>query len=139
MAVVMMVDFIFVQLDNGNGVGVGVVVTIDWSTESREAERLISRSNFTASRSGSSVSSLFADVSPQRFPCLIPPQLPPPPPLGVRPLFEPALKLANCTGPPSPTVTDSHFCRPLFFFFRLKKQQHLEIKQTLMGLRIVFY
>ena len=41
--------------------------------------------------------------------------------------------------PPRLTITDSHFCLPVFFFFRLKKQQHLQINQTLIGLRVVFF
>lgn len=36
-------------------------------------------------------------------------------------------------------ITESHFCLPLFFFFRLKKQQHLQINQTLIGLRVVSF
>lgn len=38
-----------------------------------------------------------------------------------------------CTGRPRPTVSDSYFCLPLFFFFRLKKQQHLEMKRILVS------
>ena len=128
------------QLDNGGGVGAGVVVTVVCKIESRDAERLKSRSNVTASRSvvpfslplpiAFDTSSSFASsLSTSRLPLFLAPF-----PL---PLLPVALIPAHCTVPPSPTVLNSHFCLPLFFFFRLKKQQHLEIKQILIGLRIV--
>lgn len=110
------------QLDRGGDVVVGVAVMVVWSTESRDAERLKSPSSLITSRSPPSASPL------SRLPCLTTPTFLPPLP--------PALLPPHCTVSPRPTVKDSHFCRPLFFFFRLKKQQHLEMKQTLIGLRI---
>lgn len=126
------------QLVNGGGVGLGVVVTVVCRTESRDAERLKSRSSVTASRSVApfSLPLAFASTRSWSGSTLSTSRLTFLAPLSLAP-FSPALIPAHCTVPPSPTVPDSHFCRPLFFFFRLKKQQHLEIKQTLIGLRIV--
>lgn len=121
------------------GVGVGVTVTVVWSTESREADRLPTRNKVTASLSGSAL------LEPALLPA---PRLPlvldlaaarPPRDPAAGPGCCSALLTAHCTAPPRPTITDSHFCLPLFFFLRLKKQQHLEMKQTLIGLRVVSF
>lgn len=136
------------QFDSGGGVGVGVIVTVVYSTESRDADRLPTRSKVTASLSGSA---LLECLMPVPSPAVLPasaPALPVPPArlpvlldvVAAIPVATPgcsALLLAHCTAPPRPTITDSHFCLPLFFFLRLKKQQHLEMKQTLIGLRVV--
>lgn len=139
-----------VQLDSGGGVGVGVSVTVVCSTESRDADRLPMRSRVTASLSGSALLAVSAVAVPAAAAAFIIPAAvaaaPPPrfPVLDVAvvaatipPADPSALLPAHCTAPPRPTVTDSHFCLPLFFFLRLKKQQHLEMKQTLIGLRVV--
>jgi len=125
------------QFDSGGGVGVGVIVTVVCNTESRDADRLPTRNRVTASRSGSPLLSaavpapplpdlFILDVATTAAPLHVP----------VVPSGS-ALLPAHCTAPPRPKVTDSHFCLPLFFFLRLKKQQHLEMKQTLIGLRVV--
>lgn len=137
----MMTMMTVVQLDSGGGVGVGVIVTVVCSTESLDADRLPMRSRVTASLSGSALlavsavavaAALIIPVAAPRFPVLdvaVTATTPPADPSALLP--------AHCTAPPRPTVTDSHFCLPLFFFLRLKKQQHLEMKQTLIGLRVV--
>lgn len=115
-----------VQLDSGGGVGVGVIVTVVCSTESLDADRLPMRSRVTASLSGSAplavsaaaaAAALVIPAAAPRFPVLD---------VAATATTDPsALLPAHCTAPPRPTVTDSHFCLPLFFFLRLKKQQHL--------------
>ncbi|EZA50373.1 hypothetical protein X777_11184 [Ooceraea biroi] len=122
------------QFDSGGGVGVGVIVTVVCNTESRDADRLPTRNRVTASRSGSPLSS--TPPAPPGLPVLDVAATAAPPRVPVVPSGS-ALLPAHCTAPPRPKVTDSHFCLPLFFFLRLKKQQHLEMKQTLIGLRVV--
>lgn len=132
-----------VQLDSGGGVGVGVIVTVVCSTESLDADRLPMRSRVTASLSGSALLAVSAVAVPAAAVALIIPAAAPRFPVldvavtATTPADPSALLPAHCTAPPRPTVTDSHFCLPLFFFLRLKKQQHLEMKQTLIGLRVV--
>lgn len=125
-----------IQFDSGGGVGVGVIVTVVCSTESRDADRLPTRSRVTASFSGSPPVIPPAVPVPARAPVPAP-RLPVLDVVATAPTVSSALLPAHCTAPPRPTVTDSHFCLPLFFFLRLKKQQHLEMKQTLIGLRVV--
>lgn len=148
MMVMMTMTVAVVQLDSGGGVGVGVIVTVVCSTESREADRLPMRSRVTASLSGSALLAVSAVAVPAAAAAFIIPAAvaaaPPRFPVldvtvaATTPPVDPsALLPAHCTAPPRPTVTDSHFCLPLFFFLRLKKQQHLEMKQTLIGLRVV--
>lgn len=132
-----MMMMMMIQFDSGGGVGVGVIVTVVCSTESRDADRLPTRSRVTASLSESAPPAIPPAVPvPARTP--IPaPRLPVLDDVATAPTVSSALLPAHCTAPPRPTVTDSHFCLPLFFFLRLKKQQHLEMKQTLIGLRVV--
>ncbi|KYN21587.1 hypothetical protein ALC57_06064 [Trachymyrmex cornetzi] len=126
-----------IQFDSGGGVGVGVIVTVVCSTESRDADRLPTRSRVTASLSGSAPPAIPPAVpAPTRTPVPAP-RLPVLDVVATTSTVSSALLPAHCTAPPRPTVTDSHFCLPLFFFLRLKKQQHLEMKQTLIGLRVV--
>jgi len=122
------------QFDSGGGVGVGVIVTVVCNTESRDADRLPTRNRVTASRSGSPLPSAAVPAPP--LPILDVATTAAPLHVPVVPSGS-ALLPAHCTAPPRPKVTDSHFCLPLFFFLRLKKQQHLEMKQTLIGLRVV--
>lgn len=134
------------QFDSGGGVGVGVIMTVVCSTESRDPDRLPTRNKVTASLSGSA---LLESLLPAPSPTPNPPALRLPTALDVAAMSPPrapvaapgcsALLTAHCTAPPRPTITDSHFCLPLFFFLRLKKQQHLEMKQTLIGLRVVSF
>lgn len=130
------------QFDSGGGVGVGVIVTVVCSTESRDADRLPTRNKVTASLSGSALlESLLPSPSPPalRLPLVLDVAAVRPPRAPVAAPGCSALLTAHCTAPPRPTITDSHFCLPLFFFLRLKKQQHLEMKQTLIGLRVVSF
>ncbi|TGZ38002.1 Uncharacterized protein DBV15_05283, partial [Temnothorax longispinosus] len=128
----------WIQFDSGGGVGVGVgvIVTVVCSTESRDADRLPMRSRVTASLSASPPATPSVVPAPARAPVPAP-RLPVLDVVATAPTVSSALLPAHCTAPPRPTVTDSHFCLPLFFFLRLKKQQHLEMKQTLIGLRVV--
>lgn len=147
---VVVVVILVIQFDSGGGVG--VIVTVVWSTESRDADRLPTRNRVTASLSGSALLAVSPAVPAAAF--IIPAAVPATPRFPVLddvaataeacgpsatipPADSSALLPAHCTAPPRPTVTDSHFCLPLFFFLRLKKQQHLEMKQTLIGLRVV--
>lgn len=145
MMMIMVIVVAVVQFDSGGGVGVGVIVTVVCSTESRDADRLPMRSRVTASLSGSALLAVSAAVPAFIIPAAVPAAIRFPV-LDVvttacasttPPADSSALLPAHCTAPPRPTVTDSHFCLPLFFFLRLKKQQHLEMKQTLIGLRVV--
>lgn len=125
MVTVMMMTMI-IQFDNGGGVGVGVIVTVVCSTESRDAERLPTRSRVTASLSGSAPPAIPPPAVPAPARAPVPaPRLPVLDVVATAPTVSSALLPAHCTAPPRPTVTDSHFCLPLFFFLRLKKQQHL--------------
>lgn len=127
------------QFDNGGGgVGIGVIVTVVCSTESRDAEWLPARSRVTTSLSESAlllaVPPIVSTPPAPRLPAL---DIAVIVPLATAFLGSSALLPVHCTAPPRPMVTDSHFCLPLFFFLRLKKQQHLEMKQALIGLRVV--
>ncbi|KAL0099485.1 hypothetical protein PUN28_020186 [Cardiocondyla obscurior] len=137
MLVVEVVMMKMIQFDSGGGVGVGVIVTVVCNTESRDADRLPTRNRVTASLSGSAPAAIPPAVPvTARVPAPAP-RLPVLDVVATASTVSSALLPAHCTAPPRPTVTDSHFCLPLFFFLRLKKQQHLEMKQTLIGLRVV--
>lgn len=103
-------------------------MTMMCSTESWEADRLPARSKVTASPIADRLQ-LFLSMVLSRTAATHSPK---------------KLHLHFCytrtvLSPPRLTITDSHFCLPVFFFFRLKKQQHLQINQTLIGLRVVFF